>query len=238
MVIERPIHGFNSWDREDRRPRLSRGALLTIAAVAGLHLAGAAYLYSVRMAPPKIDAPPEPPVILVDPVRLAPDTPPPPLKAPPKAPPRILPLHPPLLTTQPPIETLPVRAPLNPPAPIDDSPPRIADTASPPTPPAPPQPKVIRNPAWLARPSPDQLAGFYPAGALDRGVAGVAVLDCSVTASGQLTRCAVSGETPAREGFAAAALKAAHIFRMSPKTEDGQPVEGGVVHIPIHFAPD
>lgn len=238
MVIERPIHGFNGWDRDSRPRRLSRSALFTIAAVAGLHLAGAAYLYSVRMAAPKIDTPPDPPAIIVDPVRLLPDTPLPPVKAPPKAPPRILPVHSPLLTTPAPVETLPLRAPLNPPAPIDDSPPRIAETTAPQTPPAPPQPKLIRNPAWLARPSPDQLAGFYPAGALDRGVAGVATLDCSVTATGQLTGCTVSGETPAREGFAAAALKAARIFRMSPRTEDGQPVEGGMVHIPIHFAPE
>ncbi|MFV4657324.1 TonB family protein, partial [Mycobacterium tuberculosis] len=57
-----------------------------------------------------------------------------------------------------------------------------------------------------------------------------------VTASGQLTRCTVSGEAPANRHFGDAALKLSRIFRMSPKTEDGQPVEGGTVHIPIHFA--
>ena len=58
----------------------------------------------------------------------------------------------------------------------------------------------------------------------------------SYAANGQLTGCTVSGETPTGYGFAAAALKASRIFRMTPRTEDGEPVEGGVVHIPMRFA--
>ena len=51
MVIERPITGFNGWGGEARKP-LSRATLFTIGAVALVHVAGAAYLYYMRMAAP------------------------------------------------------------------------------------------------------------------------------------------------------------------------------------------
>lgn len=236
MVIERPVHGFNGWGREASRRPLSRGALLTIAGVAGLHLAGAAYLYFMHTAAAPVAVPQEGPVIVIDRVRRDPPKPQALPKTPPKTPPRAAPVHQPAQSTPTAVETLPTPAQTKPTAAVDDRPPMLTDTTGTLPPPMPTPPKVIRNPTWLARPSADQLTGFYPSGALDRGISGEAVLDCTVTATGQLIHCGVSGETPPREGFGAAALKASRIFRMSPRTEDGQPVEGGVVHIPMHFA--
>ncbi len=84
-------------------------------------------------------------------------------------------------------------------------------------------PMEITRPQWLRRP--ENVARFYPARAIERGVEGEVRLDCIVAVRG-LLNCSVAYETPTGWGFGAAALRIAGEYRMSPALRDGVPVEG------------
>lgn len=105
----------------------------------------------------------------------------------------------------------------------------VAETAS---------PAVIVNPRLIARPTPEQLRRAYPTRAMANGAEGTAMMQCSVTARGGLADCAITSETPAGQGFGRAAQQLSRHFRVSPRTVDGQTVEGARVNIGLTFQLD
>jgi len=97
--------------------------------------------------------------------------------------------------------------------------------------------KRIVDPVWLAGPGFARLAELFPAQATAKSVTeGTGVVDCTVGADGALTACQAAGAgDPAGLGFTEAAVKAAGALRMSPWTDEGGPVDGAQVRVPIRF---
>ena len=79
------------------------------------------------------------------------------------------------------------------------------------------------------------MARYYPSRAAEREQEGRATISCKVTASGNLTGCSIVSESPKGAGFGSAAMQLSRLFRMSPRTVNGEATEGGTVRVPITF---
>lgn len=98
------------------------------------------------------------------------------------------------------------------------------------------QMRKVADPRWISMPDPDRIQGAYPKAAADAGVkAGVGVIDCATASDGHLTDCKVSREDPRGLGFGEAAMTVAPIMQMNPWTDDGRPVDGARIKLPIQF---
>lgn len=91
-------------------------------------------------------------------------------------------------------------------------------------------------PIFRGQPSAEDMRRAYPAKALAEHLGGVVILGCEVAVTGRLERCMVVSETPPAYGFGAAALTLAGKFLMEPKLQNGRPVPGAAVRIPIVFS--
>jgi len=218
---------INALDGPRRPWKLSRGVAVAIGASVCFHVGLFTYLY-VQKITATASEPVADHVITLGQVRLQQPAKPLPAQASPKRP--IL-THPPVLNPTLPPPPTDVIVPQTPIAIADNRPALLTTEVTPFKPPA----RLIVDPKWLSRPSADEMSRFYPDHAIDLGLTGEATLFCGVVASGKLTDCRVISETPAGAKFGDAALKLASFFRMSPRTVDGQPVDGGLTRISIAF---
>ena len=69
---------------------------------------------------------------------------------------------------------------------------------------------------------------------------GLGVVECVVQPDGKLGGCKAVREDPAGLGFGDSALQVAAIMQLNPWSDDGRPVDGASIRLPVKFdlAPD
>jgi TonB family protein len=98
--------------------------------------------------------------------------------------------------------------------------------------------RLIGKPQWTALPTGEAMIGAYPAAAT-AAKAGTARVQmrCVIAEDGGATACVLVSETPEELGFGDAALSLAPHFRLSVWSDEGLPIVGGQVIIPLRYEP-
>jgi TonB family protein len=96
--------------------------------------------------------------------------------------------------------------------------------------------RTVMAPAWINGFDQKQVPKLFPPEAAASGLTtGRGVARCTVAADGRLTDCAPEPGAPDGLGFSEAAVKLASAMKMNLWSADAEPVEGGVIHIPIRL---
>ncbi|OJU13761.1 MAG: hypothetical protein BGN86_15415 [Caulobacterales bacterium 68-7] len=91
-------------------------------------------------------------------------------------------------------------------------------------------------PRWVRTLTPQSVDALFPPEARAASVAtGLGTVACKVNNRGGLGDCKVVSETPTGLGFGAAALKAAEVMQINPWTDDGRPMDGRELTLPIRL---
>ena len=94
----------------------------------------------------------------------------------------------------------------------------------------------IGKPRWRKGPTGQELLDAIPKAALEANILeGGAMVECMVVDEGVLANCKTVSETPAGMGFGAAVLNLMPKFHLATWTDEGLPVVGGSVRIPLQF---
>ena len=88
----------------------------------------------------------------------------------------------------------------------------------------------------LKSPSPDVLAGLFPATARRAGVEGAATLECVIRRDGTFGDCVIRGENPEGLGFGGAALQAMTYYQVDVAGPNAVQVSRRMPGITIRFA--
>ncbi|WP_292036899.1 MULTISPECIES: TonB family protein [unclassified Brevundimonas] len=225
-------------DFAERRKPIPRWMWAAIGVSALVHVGAGVWLYNQRFELAEIPAIEDTPTTIIDIIPMP--KPPEPTVAPKVPPAPTPPIHRP--ETVIPSDVAPLEVPIAPVTSTDAGP--AINLTAPASEPstgtavsAEPvrSPPVITNPDWVRKPTGEQMMRAYPSAAAARGVSGVANLTCLVKVDGTLTGCSVASETPGNQGFGRAAMGLTRYFRLSPRTVDGQAVDGARVSMAIRF---
>jgi TonB family protein len=100
-------------------------------------------------------------------------------------------------------------------------------------------PLTSPRPNWIALPEAAALANAFPAKARAAGLkSSRVVLGCVAGATGGLEACELQSEDQPGFGFGQAAMALVPAFRLKTWSDDGRPMVGGRVRIPLRFEDD
>lgn len=88
---------------------------------------------------------------------------------------------------------------------------------------------------WAERPGREAMSSYYPKLPLALEIEGEVLLSCRVAPTGLVEACSALTESPAKLGFAAAALRMSRAFQMRPAMSLGGRKPDNEVRIPIRF---